>query len=167
MKERCEAPWISSKINVSYTFYWKYISVPRQFLRLFLSWRFKTNFLVSAFQIVFKDYTKNVCMKTESSLKSHPMWVTSCKNFSYDYIFQKKKRNLTSFLCRSVSILNVKGTVSVISSNPQCKVSNARFTTTVRLQALSEQVLTNINVYDFENWLWLAVGFLRKWLAHF
>ena len=78
------------------------------------------------------------------------MWVTSSKNFSYDYIFQKKKRNLTSFLCRSVSILNVKGTVSVISSNPQCKVSNARFTT-VGLQALSEQVLTNINVYDFEN----------------
>ena len=61
-------------------------------------------------------------------------------------------------------IAKFKGSVSVIINDPQCKDGNAIHNG----KALSDQVWSlDINVLNFENWLFLVAVFLQKGLAHF
>ena len=59
-----------------------------------------------------------------------------------------------------------KGTESVNSSDPPNKDGKARFTTKP-LKALSDNHELEINVYNFEKYLFTILVFLQKLLAHF
>ena len=61
-------------------------------------------------------------------------------------------------------ILHLKGTVSIISSYFSRKDCNNWFTM-VSLKALSDQVWIRYQIFYFENWLFLTVDSLQKWLA--
>ena len=90
---------------------------------------------------------------------------TYSNNSSFDYILRYQFKPICSLSKQSV--FYIKGTVSVITSDPSCKDGNFRFAT-VPLKALSDQVWIIYQcLYNIKNWVFSAVLSLQKWLAHF